>query len=66
MWWPRWKPQPKICSLARKRWNRYLKDREAEPGDPLLAEAEAITAEIAKLGKRVSALAERLQAASSA
>lgn len=50
---------------AGKSWARYLKEREQEPDDDPSDEATAIAGEIAKLGKSVSALAERLRAASS-
>jgi ubiquinone biosynthesis protein UbiJ len=52
--------------MAGKSWGRYLTSRQAEPDDPLLAEAEAIAAEITRLRRSVSALADRLQEVSSA
>jgi hypothetical protein len=47
--------------VAGKSWARFLKERQAEPGDRQQAEAEAIAGEIAKLRKSVDALAEHLQ-----
>lgn len=50
---------------ARKSWARYLQEQETAPGGQVPAAAEEITAEIALLGRRAAALAERLAEACS-
>jgi hypothetical protein len=45
---------------ARKSWARYLQEQAAAPGGQVPDGAEEITAEIAWLGRRAAALAERL------